>query len=141
MQEINANLELVKFLLEARRRGFEDWELREVLLKNNWPSEEIEKAFVYIKNQEKANLKKKSNQDGKVVYKYKNSITLHLDEEILKVIEKRAKKNMLTITEQIEDIVRRSCVNAKKSTAGTNDKVDDLFLKLFSRKKSGRPKK
>ena len=42
--------------------------------------------------------------------------------------------------EQIEDIVRRSCVNAKK-TSETQDNVDDLFLKLFSRKNTGRPRK
>jgi len=139
-QQISANPELIKFLIEARKRGFDDWQLRDVLLRNNWPSIEIEKAIAYIKNQEEAGLKKKQNQDGKIVYKYKNSITIHLDEDVLKVIEKRAKKNMLTPTEQIEDIVRRSCVNTKKS-AEVEDKVDDLFLRLFSRKRSGRPRK
>ena len=49
------------------------------------------------------------------------------------MIEKRAKRNMLTVPEQIEDIVRRSCVNTKKNSE-VQDKVDDLFLKLFSRK-------
>lgn len=141
MQEINANLDVVRFLIEARNRGFEDWQLREVLLKNKWPSEEIEKAFAYIKAQEEASLKKKQNQDGKIVYKYKNSITIHLDEDVLKVIEKRAKKNMLTSTEQIEDIIRRSCVSTKKSSGEPEDKVDDLFLKLFSRKRCGRQRK
>ena len=53
---------------------------------------------------------------------------------------KRAKKNMLTVPEQIEDIIRRSCVNTKKNSEA-QDNVDDAFLKLFSRKTSGRPRK
>lgn len=133
------NPELIKFILEARKRGFDDWQIREPLLKKGWPETIVEQAFTCLKKQEDASLKKKEKQSGKIVYKYKNSIMIHLDSEILKMIEKRAKKNILTIQEQIEDIVRRSCVNLKKNAA-VQDNVDDLLLKLFSRKNTGRPR-
>jgi len=137
-----ANSELIKFIIEARKRGFDDWQIREPLLKNGWPECWVESAFLAIKQQQDAKLKTKSRISGnKIVYKYKNSLTIHLDSEILKIIEKRAKKNMLTIAEQIEDIVRRSCVNVKKAQGENSDKVDDVFLKLFSRKNCGRPGK
>lgn len=135
-----SNKELVKFILEARKRGFEDWQIREPLLKQGWCEGDVENAFLLIKQHQESQKKIGKKQGGKMVYKYKNSITIHLDSEILKMIEHRAKKNMLTVPEQIEDIVRRSCVNTKKNTE-IKDDVDDLFLKLFSRKTSGRPAK
>ncbi len=139
-QTIKANPELVKFILDARKRGFDDWQIREPLLKGGWLECDVENAFLIIKQELENNKKSKQKKDGKIVYKYKNSITIHLDTEILDLIEKRAKKNMLTTPEQIEDIVRRSCVNIKKNNE-VKDNVDDLFLKLFSRKTSGRPNK
>lgn len=136
----SANSELVKFILEARKRGFDDYQIRLPLLDNGWPLNEIQKAFYEIKLQEDKKLKKKGRvSGGKTIYVYKNTVTIHLDNEVLKMIEKRAKKNMLTVPEQIEDIIRRSCVNTKKNSE-LKDDVDDLFLKLFSRKRSGRPK-
>lgn len=138
-QQDSANPELIKFILEARRRGFEDWQIREPLIRHGWNENEVESAFYEIKKQEDRNLKKKQTKDNKTIYVYKNSLTIHLDSEILKIIEKRAKKNMLTPKEQVEDIIRRSCASIKK-TAGVEDNVDDLFLKLFSRKRSGRPR-
>ncbi len=135
-----ANPELIKFILEARRRGFDDWQIREPLLKHDWPENEVEKAFCEIRQEEEKKLKKKeTTKENKIVYVYKNSMTIHLDNEIMKIIEKRAKKNMLGAKEQVEDIVRRSCVNTKKNSA-IKDEVDDLFLKLFSRKSTGRPR-
>ena len=139
-EQIQANSELVNFILEARRRGFDDWQIREPLLKNGWLESEVQKAFLYIKQEQDRKLKEKKKYDGKIIYKYKNSITIHLDSEVLKIVEKRAKKNMLTVPEQIEDIIRRSCVNTKKNSEA-QDNVDDAFLKLFSRKTSGRPRK
>jgi Txe/YoeB family toxin of Txe-Axe toxin-antitoxin module len=53
---------------------------------------------------------------------------------MLKIIDKRAKKNMLTISEQIDDILRRSCINAKTTTSKP-EKLDDTLISLFSRKK------
>lgn len=135
-----ANSELIKFILEARRRGFDDWQIREPLLKHDWPENEVERAFCEIKQEEEKKLKKRERtRENKVIYVYKNSMTIHLDNEVLKIIEKRAKRNMLSAKEQIEDIVRRSCANTKKNSA-VKDDVDDLFLRLFSRKNTGRPR-
>jgi hypothetical protein len=115
-----ANKELINFIKEARRRGFDDWQIKEPLLKNNWPINEIEKAFCALKPK----------------YKFKNKVSLFLDSEILKVIDKRAKKNMFTISEQIEDILRRSCL--RLSSTKKEEKLDDLLVSLFSRKKYGK---
>ncbi|MEK6885610.1 MAG: hypothetical protein AABX17_01435 [Nanoarchaeota archaeon] len=139
--EAYSNSELIKFITEARARGFEDYQIRLPLLDKGWPLKDVERAFYEIKLQGQKKLKKKQKSDGKVVYVYKNSMTIHLDNEVMKMIEKRAKKNMLTSVEQVEDIVRRSCVNTKKNNAEVQDKVDDLFLKLFSRKGCGKDKK
>lgn len=127
------NPELLKFITEARSRGFEDYQIRLPLLDNGWPLNVVQKAFYELKLDEQKKLKQKAHSDGKIVYRYKNTLTIHLDSEVFKIVEKRAKKNMLTVPEQIEDIIRRSCVNTKKN-ALTQDNVDDLFLKLFSRK-------
>ena len=37
-------------------------------------------------------------------------ITINIDDEEKKILDKRAKKNLLNLREQIEDIIRRSCV-------------------------------
>ena len=115
------NKELVKFIRESRKRGFDDFEIREPLLKKGWPLEEIEKAFYILKPK----------------YKLKNKISVYLDSEILKMIDKRAKKNMLTLNEQIEDILRRSCVNMKKGSPKAI-KCDDNLVAIFSREKRGK---
>ena len=51
------------------------------------------------------------------------------------MIEKRAKRNMLTLPEQIEDILRRSCLNQKNKTNLPIDKIDDLIVGIISRRK------
>jgi len=114
---MSTNYELVSFIREARARGFEDFDIREPLLKNGWPAEEVEKAFSYLKP------KKES----------KNRIQIYLDDKVLKRLEKRAEKNMLNLHEQIEDILRRSVLNLKQNSA--EEKVDDKFITFFSRKK------
>jgi len=112
------NAKLVKFIKEARKRGFDDFQIREPLMRNGWDSEEIEKAFAYLKPK----------------YKYKNKVSIFLDSELLKHLQKRADKNMFTLSEQIEDILRRSALNLRKKTP-TEEKVDDKFITFFSRKK------
>jgi len=119
-----ANSQLVKFIELARLRGFDDWQIREPLLKKGWPEDEVEEAFIFIKNQHHSS----------------NRIYISLDDDVIRALEKRAKKNMFSLQEQVEDIIRRSCVNVKKN-AQPEDKVDDLLLKMFSRKNSGRPRK
>ncbi len=64
----------------------------------------------------------------------KMRLTILIDKDEEKILKSRAKKNLLTIQEQVEDIVRRSCVNSKKKTQ-VEDKCDDSLVKVFSRKK------
>ena len=112
------NKSLIKFIKEARKRGYDDYQIREPLLKHGWPLDELEKAFNYLKPK----------------YKYKNRILIFLDSDVLKKLEKRAEKNMFTLSEQIEDILRRSVLSQKKSTQ--EEKLDDKFIAFFSRKKA-----
>jgi len=117
------NQKLLDFIKLARQRGFDDYQIREPLLKKGWPAEEVEEAFFLLRSSKKIKLK------------YKTKLEIYLDNEVLESIEKRAKKNIFTINEQIEDILRRSCVNLKKPNSFLDEKLDDKFIPLFSRKK------
>jgi len=121
------NQKLVKFIQEARKRGFDDFQIREPLIQKGWPVNEVEEAFSYLRR-----------KTDKVYYKNKNRLTIYLDNEMLKSIEKRASRNMFTVNEQIEDILRRSCVNTKKKNSFGSEKLDDMFIGLFSRRSTGR---
>ena len=68
-------------------------------------------------------------------------ITINLGEEEKKIISKRAKRNLLTLREQIEDILRKSAVRTKTSDKYRTIKVDDKLVAVFSREKRGRKKK
>ena len=117
---------LIEFITEARKRGFGDITIKDALIRHGWPVAEVEKAF--------ASLVKKPEK-----YKFKNQVILFLDTELLEILEKRAKKNMFTLPEQIEDILRRSCLNQKKKkTASYDEKLDDTLVGIFSRKRTGR---
>lgn len=111
------NKDLVNFIKEARKRGFDDYQIKQPLIDKGWQLNEIEAGFASIKPS----------------YKFKNKITLFLDSDVLKIIDKRAKKNMFTISEQIEDILRRSAINAR-TIKSQEEKLDDMFITLFSRK-------
>jgi len=67
-------------------------------------------------------------------------LTILLDESEIKILKKRAKANLLTLREQVEDIVRRSCVNSSKKTGYMAIKIDDKLVGIFSREKRGRKK-
>jgi len=67
-------------------------------------------------------------------------LTINLDEEEVKILEKRAKKNLLTLKEQVEDIIRLSCIRTSKGTYNPI-KIDDKLVAIFSREKKGRKKK
>ena len=69
------------------------------------------------------------------------TITISLDEDVRKVLDKRAKKSFLTLRELIEDIVRRSAVHTSSSSGVKDIKCDDQLVGIFSRAKSGRKKK
>ena len=68
-------------------------------------------------------------------------LTIHLDDKELKILEKRAKKNLFSLREQIEDIIRRSCVTYKGGKKYHTVKVDDRLVAVFSRDQRGRKKK
>lgn len=64
-------------------------------------------------------------------------ITIDIDEEVHKIISKRAKKNLMTIREQVEDILRKSAVTTKNKANNAIDRVDDTLVSVFSREKRG----
>ena len=67
----------------------------------------------------------------------KNSITFELDSEVKSILEKRAKKEFLSLRELIQDILRRSAISW---TGGGEkpEKLDDKFIGYFSRQNRGR---
>ena len=113
-----ADLKLVNFVREARRRGFDDRRIQEALLGNGWQIKDINSAFDSLKSEIKS----------------KNSLTIWLDSDVLKKLEKRAKKNMFTLPEQVEDILRRSVINAS-GISKQKEKLDDMLVGLFSRRR------
>jgi len=68
-------------------------------------------------------------------------LTIYLDNDEQKILEKRAKRNLMTLKEQVEDIIRRSCVSSKNRTTKRPLKADDRLIEIFSRQKSGRKKR
>ncbi len=68
-------------------------------------------------------------------------VTIYLDDEEVKVLEKRAKKNIFTLKEQIEDIIRTSVVRTKTKIRVPTFKGDDRLVGIFSRQKTGPKKK
>jgi hypothetical protein len=119
------NTDLIKFIKEARKRGFDDYTIRTPLLKQGWPESEVECAFNALKRKAREHIS------------FKNKIVIYLNNDLLKMIDKRAKKNMLTLPEQIEDILRRSCISMKKKPLAQG-KIDDLLVSIFSRQKRGK---
>jgi hypothetical protein len=113
-----ANKDLLRFMRESRRRGFSDDKVREALLSNGWPLHEISKGFHTLSMENPT----------------KNSLTIWLDTEVMLKLNKRAKKNLMTLPEQIEDILRRSVINTT-GVSSQKEKLDDMLVGLFSRKK------
>lgn len=62
-------------------------------------------------------------------------VTISIDEEVKKVLLIRAKKNLFTLNEQIEDILRKSAVRTKSNKSSYEPKVDDKLVSIFSREK------
>ncbi len=115
---------LTDFITEARKRGFSDKIIKEALLNKGWSIEKVDCAFDSLMPK----------------FKSKNQVCIFLSDDLLQTLEKRGKKNMLTISEQIEDILRRSTLNQKKKSSSLvpNEKLDDTLIGLFSRRRSGR---
>jgi len=68
-------------------------------------------------------------------------LTISLDDGEVKVLSRRAEKNLLTLKEQVEDIIRMSCVRSKEGKGYRAIKCDDKLVGIFSREKRGRKKK
>lgn len=68
------------------------------------------------------------------------SITINLDDKEKKILMKRAKKNLFSLREQVEDIVRRSCISSK-NRGKRAFKTEDKLVEVFSRDRRGRKKK
>lgn len=119
---------LVNFIVEARKRGFSDKIIKEALLNKGWQIGKVDAAFDSLMPK----------------FKSKNQVCIFLSDDLLTTLEKRGKKNMLTISEQIEDILRRSTLSLKKKSSNavpSNEKLDDKLIGLFSRKNVGRKRK
>jgi hypothetical protein len=120
-----------EFITECRKRGFDDLTIKAALLEKGWPENEIMEAFHYINKKEEEKESKYSKQS------FGSSITIFLDDDLRTLLVKRAKKNMMSLPEQIEDILRRSTINQKGKKSPYDAKVDDKLVSLFSRKKTG----
>ena len=68
-------------------------------------------------------------------------VTINIDEDISKILTSRAKKNLFTLREQIEDILRKSAVRTKSGQSSGKMKIDDPLIAVFSRETRGRKKK
>jgi len=75
--------------------------------------------------------------------KMKKTISIDVDEKLLKAIEKRAKQNHLSVREQVKDIVVRSMSGwGKDNSSSVGDSHVSKMMKIFSKKKTGpKPKK
>lgn len=67
-------------------------------------------------------------------------VTIQLDDKEVKILTKRAKKNLLSLREMVEDIVRRSCISCLNEPAGEPN-IDDRLVGIFSRQKRGKKKR
>lgn len=68
----------------------------------------------------------------------KRSVTIELDERVVSRLQRRAKRNMLSLRELIEDIIRRSAVSS--GGASISGDSDDALVSIFSRKTKARKK-
>jgi Txe/YoeB family toxin of Txe-Axe toxin-antitoxin module len=68
------------------------------------------------------------------------TITISIDEDVKKILDKRAKKNLLSLREQIEDILRQSAIRTKSGTV-SSEKMDDKLVGIFSREIRGNRRK
>ncbi|MDO8509495.1 MAG: hypothetical protein Q7S27_07505 [Nanoarchaeota archaeon] len=70
-----------------------------------------------------------------------NELTINLDEIVMNIVTRRAKRNLLTPKKLIEDIVRRSMLSYKDSgKSAPQSNIDDKLLNIFSRQRRGRKK-
>ncbi len=68
-------------------------------------------------------------------------LSINISDEEKNILKKRADKNYLSLCEQVEDIIRRSCISQKNKTSSKEIPVDDKLVSIFSRSRRGRKKK
>ena len=68
----------------------------------------------------------------------KKRVTIEIDDKIIAKLQKRARRNMLSLRELIQDIVRRSAISGK--TFSLSGEADDKLVDIFSRKTKKRRK-
>jgi len=64
-------------------------------------------------------------------------VSIEIDDKEKKILSKRAEKNLFSLKEQVEDIIRRSCVNASSAGSTQEKSCDDNLVSIFSRQKRG----
>ena len=95
-----ADLRLVNFVREARRRGFDDRKIRESLLSNGWQIKDINSSFDSLKSEIKS----------------KNSLTIWLDSEVL--LEELGKRWKLLLRGGVIDFDRTARLVLKDWQSG-----------------------
>ena len=68
------------------------------------------------------------------------AISIQLSDEEIKILTRKAEKNLLSLKEQIEDIIRLSVLRTKKKPL-SQQKIDDTLVSIFSREKKGRKRR
>jgi hypothetical protein len=68
------------------------------------------------------------------------SVTIELSDSLFKSLQKRAKLEMISVSELVIDIVRRSMLSYK-GVPTEDTKIDDALVSVFSRKKTAKDKK
>lgn len=126
----------IDYIQECRKRGFKDEAIRQSLLDKGWPEEEIMDAFYFV-NKKAITKEIEEHKEARKQENFGGSVTIYLDEELKQALEKRSKKNMLTLPEQIEDILRRSTLSMRNKKSTTSEKLDDNLVGIFSRKNTG----
>jgi len=70
----------------------------------------------------------------------KRSISILVDSEVFSALEKRAKRELMSLRELLTDILRRSVI-ASKRKGYEEPKIEDKFIEYFSRHPAGRKRK
>jgi len=68
------------------------------------------------------------------------AISIQLSNEEIKTLTKKAERNLLSLKEQIEDIIRLSVLRTKKKSI-SQQKIDDTLVSIFSRERKGKKRR
>ena len=132
---------LVDYISEAKKRGLSDLQIKKLLVEHNWKEDKVNRAIEAINsiqafaprfnannhastnhvsnNNQGSNSKNQvSNSKDQVS---KNQVSLFLSNEMMQELDKRAKKNMMTVSELIEEILRKSSVSYKQGSSSSSE--------------------